>query len=264
MKLSKNAIKVLEKRYLFKEEGALRETPDEMFRRVAKFIASADIEYNSTTMIEVKEIEDTFYNLMSNLEFLPNSPTLMNAGRPLGQLAGCFVLPIDSNPANILATLSHAALIHKSGGGTGFNFTNAISEPVLDNYKPNFLIDDQHQDSILIHELKLLNASIFMCDDTDLSRLDKKDVYYIEDNMESIFDLQALFKIPKYIVFSNIRPQGRKVLTTSGVASGPISFMKVWDQAIGFLNNPITPVETIKLFDIATQTVKQGGTRRGR
>ena len=119
MNLSNNAVQVLQRRYLAKDkEGKLIESPEQMFTRVARTVAGAEKDANAA------EYEDRFYKIMTNLEFLPNSPTLINAGRELGQLSACFVLPIEDSMESIFTTLRDAAVIQKSGGGTGFSFSN--------------------------------------------------------------------------------------------------------------------------------------------
>jgi ribonucleoside-diphosphate reductase alpha chain len=121
--LTENGRRVLEKRYLVKgEDGTVIETPEQLFLRVAKAVAGAESAFGKTAA-EINDLTGQFYALMADLKFMPNSPTLMNAGRPLGMLSACFVLPVPDDMAGIFETMKHAAMVQKSGGGTGFSFS---------------------------------------------------------------------------------------------------------------------------------------------
>jgi ribonucleoside-diphosphate reductase alpha chain len=118
--LSENATTVLESRYLIKDEqGKIIETPGQLFSRVARLAASIEANYGAAGD-EVKQWHKRFYDLMASLKFLPNSPTLMNAGRPSGMLSACFVLPIEDSIEQIFETIKNTAQIQKAGGGPGF------------------------------------------------------------------------------------------------------------------------------------------------
>ena len=123
LKLPLNSVQVLERRYLLKDdEGKVIESPSQLFRRVARYLASNEKNYGADDET-VNHYAEAFYQVMTNFEFLPNSPTLMNAGTPLGQLAACFVLPVEDSIEKIFESVKHQAIIHKTGGGTGFCFS---------------------------------------------------------------------------------------------------------------------------------------------
>lgn len=123
LKLPLNSVQVLERRYLLKDDkGRVIESPSQLFRRVARYLASNEKNYGADEAT-VKHYEEAFFQIMTNFEFLPNSPTLMNAGTPLGQLAACFVLPVKDDIEQIFESVKHQAIIHKTGGGTGFCFS---------------------------------------------------------------------------------------------------------------------------------------------
>ncbi|MDQ7793969.1 MAG: LAGLIDADG family homing endonuclease [bacterium] len=123
LELRENARVVLETRYLKKVDGKVVETPEDLFRRVARHIAAVEADLYGKPPGEVAELEERFYRMMTALEALPNSPCLMNAGRELGQLSACFVLPVEDSIETIFESIKHTALIQRSGGGTGFSFS---------------------------------------------------------------------------------------------------------------------------------------------
>ena len=126
-KLTDNALFILKQRYLKRnKDGTVIETPSQMFRRTAKAIAAAELIYNPKA--DINAWESRFYRLMANLKFLPNSPTLLNAGRKRGQLSACFAIPISNSAQSISSAINSAAIIHRSGGGTGFSFSDIGSD----------------------------------------------------------------------------------------------------------------------------------------
>src|SRR3989344_3090194 len=147
---SNQALKILEKRYLLKDkDGQLLETPKGMLQRVAKNIAEAD-KYYGANKEEVKETEEKFYQMMAELRFLPNSPTLMNADTKVQQLSSCFVLPIEDTMQGIFGSLKDAALIHKRGSGTGFAFSRL--RPKGDSVKDNMGVASGSGDFLRVYD----------------------------------------------------------------------------------------------------------------
>ena len=127
--ITDNSEKILKKRYLAKDKnGIIIEDIDGMFRRVAYNLSQSELLYYPGDETKRIEVEEKFYQVMKNLEFLPNSPTMMNAGRELQQLSACFVLPVGDSIDEIFESVKQTALIHKSGGGTGFSFSNLRPE----------------------------------------------------------------------------------------------------------------------------------------
>ena len=123
LRLGINAIKVLQRRYLLQnKKGKTIENPSQLFYRVANVIAAVETKYSQNA--DIKKIREQFYKIMSNQEFLPNTPTLMNAGTEVGQLSACFVIPVGDSLQEIFEAVKWTAIIHQSGGGTGFNFSN--------------------------------------------------------------------------------------------------------------------------------------------
>jgi ribonucleotide reductase alpha subunit len=240
---------ILKKRYYRKNaQGEPIEKWPDLCRRVAKAVALDEAE------------ERMFFQAMVYALFLPNTPALTNAGRDSFTLSACFLPRLTNGLENILNCIRDMALIQKMGGGTGFCFDDPdLPAQLPENYRPTFLIEETHPDVALVRANKPEHA--------DLRTVDSdghfEGVHIIQDNMSSIFSFEALLKQPKYIGFSSLRAKGRLVASTQGEASGPASFMKVWDEMIGYLKNPITSCSTVRIFNAATEAIKQGSTRRG-
>ena len=157
LNFSENAIKVLEKRYLKRDkDGNCTETPSDMFKRVAETIAKGDLNFGKSQE-EVNQLSKRFYDAITHRFFMPNSPTLMNAGRELGQLAACFVLPVEDSLEGIFETIKNTALIHQSGGGTGFSFSRLRPKIAWLNQQWVFLLAQYLLWKYLMPQQKLLN-----------------------------------------------------------------------------------------------------------
>ena len=275
--ITPNAEDILKKRYFMKDDnGNVIEDFNGMCERVAKCVSDVHKTVHFESDEKINEYFEKYYSMMSNLDFLPNTPTLINAGKENGQsLSACFVCPVENNVNEIFETIKNAVLIHKSGGGTGFNFSkvnNPTNKFIKDYFNINFSLNDNHKDYDKFKKSEFKYCNKLEYDYIDY-KIDKKYIF-IEDDLSSIFDFNIVYnwltsfnyldkKINVIIDFSHIRPEGEIISTSKGEASGPVSFMYAWDAFFEFISNDITPISTIKFFDACTNAVKQGGVRRG-
>lgn len=275
--ITQNAEDILKKRYFMKDDnGNVIEDFNGMCVRVAKCVSDVHKTVHFESDEKTNNYFKEYYSMLSNLDFLPNTPTLINAGKENGQsLSACFVCPVENNINEIFETIKNAVLIHKSGGGTGFNFSkvnNPTNKFIKDYFNINFSLNDNHKDYDKFKKSEFKYCNKLEYDYIDY-KIDKKYIF-IEDDLSSIFDFNIVYnwltsfnyldkKINVIIDFSHIRPEGEIISTSKGEASGPVSFMYAWDAFFEFISNDITPITTIKFFDACTNAVKQGGVRRG-